>query len=109
MYYVVASRARFASVVIPGNGHTPIAEDFNVSFGPSQEFMLQWLRLGGDKEPSLQVSVFEDAFAAFDACRPFFDGLAKLHGTNPQPDQIEALLIECGFEESREFYPKLKA
>ncbi len=68
--------------------------------GVDYEFTLKWKTLNG--KPVLQVAIFEDALKAFIEMHQLFTELAVLHRTDPQKQDVIALLDKLGYKDTTE-------
>ena len=62
--------------------------------GTSGEFVVDWIMLGGKLTPQLRV--FDDAWSALAQFQDVLAAMAERDGENVTPEQMAALLLECG-------------
>lgn len=71
---------------------------FSPDGGTSGEFVIRWRKLGDSFAARLEA--FDDSWDALSNFKDLIDKLAELDETNPTPDEIAALLVECGIEDA---------
>ena len=71
--------------------------------GTTGEFSIEWKALGGKVVP--QLCSWDDSWSALSTFGDVLQRLGQIDGENATPEQVAALLIECGFEDRTERTP----
>jgi len=79
---------------------------FNLADGDTGnfEFFIRWYTIG--KIPTARLEIYDEAWFALLELQTLFERFKELGKSNPQPDEIVKVLLECGFvDETQEKRP----